>query len=188
MVKAFGASPSASTSALAELFCQIEKFFKRLDTYIKVAPMAEMKEVIVKIMAEVLSILGIATRMLERGKMSESITVGGQPLLAYPCSETVFISLVRNTEIEDALGRLDKLTQEEALTASSQALRLTQGVANEVQCIRTGMQGVGNSVKGVKDEMKCLDDRVKGLEGKRNPLLDVLDGTQIIFCYSSTQS
>ena len=182
MVKAFGASPSASTSALAELFCQIEKFFRRLDIYTKVTPTAEMKEVIVKIMAQVLSILGIATRMLERGKMSEWITVGRQPLLAYTYSATVFISLVRNTEIEDALGRLDKLTQEEALTVSSQALRLTQGVANEVQRICNRVQGVGDSVKGVKDEMKCLDDRVKGLEGKRNPLCKVLDGTQIIFC------
>jgi hypothetical protein len=44
-----------------------------------------MKEVIVRIMAEVLSILAVATRMLERGKMSESITVGRRPLLAYPC-------------------------------------------------------------------------------------------------------
>ena len=181
MVKAFGASPSASTSALAELFCQIEKFFRRLDIYTKVTPTAEMEEVIVKIMAEVLSILGIATRMLERGKMSEWITVGGQPLLAYPCSATVFISLVRNTEIEDALGRLDKLTQEEALTVSSQALRFTQGVANEVQCIRNRVQGVGDRVEGVNDKMKSIDGRVKDLEGRRNAFLDVLDGTQIVF-------
>jgi hypothetical protein len=147
-----------------------------------------MKEVIVKMMAEVLSILAIATRMLERGKMSESITVGGQPLLAYSCSETVFISLVRNTEIEDALGQLDKLTQEEALTVSSHALKFTQGVANDVQYIRNRMEGVGNRVKGVNDKMKSIDDRVKDLEGKRNALLDVLEGTQIISCYSSTKS
>jgi hypothetical protein len=73
-VKAFGASPSGSQRALAELFCEIEKFFRRLDTYAKVTPTAEMKEVIVKIIAEMLPILAVATRILERGKMSESIT------------------------------------------------------------------------------------------------------------------
>ena len=85
MVKAFGAGQGASQGALAELFSEIGKFFRRLHTYTKVPPTAEMKEVIVRIMAEVLSILAVATRMLERGKMSESITVGRRPLLAYPC-------------------------------------------------------------------------------------------------------
>jgi hypothetical protein len=84
-VKAFGASPGASQRALAELFCQIEKFFRRLDTYAKVTPTAELKGIMVKIIAEVLSILAVATRILERGKMSELTAVGGRSLLAYPC-------------------------------------------------------------------------------------------------------
>jgi hypothetical protein len=84
-VKSSGASPDTGQRALAELFCQIEKVFRRLDTYLKVTPTAEMKKITVKIIVEVLSILAVATRMLERGKMSKSITVGGRPQLAYPC-------------------------------------------------------------------------------------------------------
>ena len=76
---------SPSLGALAELFCQIENFLRRLDTYTKVTPTAEMEEVIVKIIAEVLSILAIATWMLERGEISESIAVCGRPLLTHPC-------------------------------------------------------------------------------------------------------
>ena len=106
---------------------------------------------------------------------------------------------MRNTEIEDALGRLDKLTQEEALTVSAQALRSTQGIASEVQCVRDRVQGVDDRVKGVDDKVKGVDDkvngvndkvkrideRVKGVEGKMNN--DVLDSAQIVFCWSSTQ-
>ena len=87
----------------------------------------------------------------------------------------------------DALGRLDKLTHEEALTVSVQALRSTQGVASEGQCVRDRVEGIDDRVKDVHDKVKFIDDRVKGLEGKMNALFDVLDGAQIIFCESSTQ-
>jgi hypothetical protein len=67
-VKTLGATSGASQGALAELFGQIEKFFRRLDTYAKFTPTPEMKEVIVKIIGEVLFILAVAIRMLEPGK------------------------------------------------------------------------------------------------------------------------
>jgi hypothetical protein len=46
-------------------------FFRRLDVYTEVPPTNEMMDLIVQIMAEVLSILGIATKEIKQGRMSK---------------------------------------------------------------------------------------------------------------------
>ena len=46
-------------------------FFRRLDVYTGVLPTNEMMDLIIQIMAEVLSILGIATKEINQGRMSE---------------------------------------------------------------------------------------------------------------------
>jgi hypothetical protein len=61
----------ASHDALVELFERIESFFKRLGVYTQVSLTAEMAEVFVKIVAEVLSIISIATKEVQRKRASE---------------------------------------------------------------------------------------------------------------------
>ena len=46
-------------------------FFRRLDVYTAVPPTNEMVDLIVQIMAEVLSILGIATKGVKQSRMSK---------------------------------------------------------------------------------------------------------------------
>jgi len=46
-------------------------FFRRLETYTQVPPTTEMMDMIIQIMVEVLSILGIATKEVKQGRMSE---------------------------------------------------------------------------------------------------------------------
>ena len=60
-----------SHDALIELFERIESFFKRLGVYTQISLTAEMAEVFVKIMVEVLSILSIATKEMKRKRASE---------------------------------------------------------------------------------------------------------------------
>ena len=48
----------------------MEFFFKRLETYIKVRPTEAMTDMIVKIMVEVISILGIVTKEIRHGRIS----------------------------------------------------------------------------------------------------------------------
>jgi hypothetical protein len=60
-----------SQGALIEIFERMENFFQRLEIYTEVSPTPEMIEMIVKIMVEVLSILGIATREIKQGRTSE---------------------------------------------------------------------------------------------------------------------
>ena len=62
----------ASYDALVGLFERIETVFKPLGDYTQVSFTTEMAEVFVKITAEVVSILSIATREVTRWRASES--------------------------------------------------------------------------------------------------------------------
>ena len=61
----------ASQDALIDIFERMEKFFQRLEAYTRVSPPPEMIDIIVKIMVEVLSILGIATKEMKQGRTSK---------------------------------------------------------------------------------------------------------------------
>ena len=61
----------ASKDVLAELFERIGYFFTRLETYTELTPTAAMSEIIAAILAEVLTIFGIATKEMRRGSGSE---------------------------------------------------------------------------------------------------------------------
>jgi hypothetical protein len=61
----------ASQDTLVGIFERIELFFRRLETYTEVPPTTEMTDIIIQIMAEVLSILGIAMKEVKQGRISE---------------------------------------------------------------------------------------------------------------------
>jgi len=61
----------ASQDTLIDIFERIEMFFRRLEIYTELPPSMEMMEMIIQIMVEVLSILGIATMEIGQGRLSE---------------------------------------------------------------------------------------------------------------------
>ena len=61
----------ASQDILMDMFERIETFFRRLEVYIDVPPTTEMMDTIILIMVEILSILGVATKEIGQGRMSE---------------------------------------------------------------------------------------------------------------------
>jgi hypothetical protein len=63
----------SSKDKLVELFNRIERFFGRLEIYTSITPTTAMKDIIVEIMVEVLTILGIATKEVKHGGLSESM-------------------------------------------------------------------------------------------------------------------
>ena len=60
----------ASQDALIDIFERMENFFQRLQIYTNVPATPEMIDIIVKIMVEVLSILGIATKEMKQSRTS----------------------------------------------------------------------------------------------------------------------
>ena len=62
---------SASRDKLIELFNLIEHFFRRLEIYTGIPPTMAMTDMVIEIMVEVLTILGVATKEVKRGRFSE---------------------------------------------------------------------------------------------------------------------
>jgi hypothetical protein len=62
--------------------------------------------------------------------------------------------LIGRTDVEDALKKLDKLTDEEARMAVAQNLKATHNVDKRVR-------GVGNTVVAVGDRVAGVDDRIQ---------------------------
>jgi archaellum component FlaC len=105
--------------------------------------------------------------------------------------------------MEDALQRLDKLTQEEARMAVAQNLKAThavdervRGVANMAVAIDNRVADVDDRVARVDNKVARVDDKVAGIDDKVTSVNDkvasvkasvddkvaeVLHGAQIIF-------
>ena len=62
---------SSSKDKLIDLFNCIERFFGRLEIYTSITPTTAMTDIIIDIMVEVLTVLGIATKEVKRGGLSE---------------------------------------------------------------------------------------------------------------------
>ncbi|KAI9432639.1 hypothetical protein BJY52DRAFT_1231784 [Lactarius psammicola] len=162
----------ASQNALVDLFSRLEYFFKRLEKHIEVRPTAEMTDVIVKIMVEVLLILGIATKEVEQGQTSMPFPVNISPNIDF-YAEKYFKKLVGRNDVEDALRRLDKLTQEEARMAAAEALMITRGIDDKVKDVGERLEGVdgrvqsvGMRVEGIEDSVQSVDSKVWGVDHK----------------------
>ena len=64
---------NSSYEALVDLLESIECLLWRLDIYTQIPHSTAMDEMVVKIMAELLSILALTTKDLEQGRSSESV-------------------------------------------------------------------------------------------------------------------
>ena len=61
----------SSKDKLIELFNRIERFFGRLEIYSGITPTMAMRAIIIDIMVEILTILGVVTKEVKRGGLSE---------------------------------------------------------------------------------------------------------------------
>ena len=80
--------------------------------------------------------------------------------------------------MEDALRRLDWLTQEEVRMATAQGLRATHEVDSKVQGVDDKVQDVNKKVQGVEDIVRDVDNKIDV----------VIDGVQFVFDKSPTPS
>ena len=93
--------------------------------------------------------------------------------------------LIGKTDIEDALKRLDNLTQEEARMAVAQNLNATHAVDERVRGVATTVVAIDNRVAGVGDRVAGVDDRVARVDKN---VAEVIHGEQLIFSQSGNDS
>ncbi|KAI0275721.1 hypothetical protein BGY98DRAFT_935590 [Russula aff. rugulosa BPL654] len=115
---------NASQDMLVDLFERIESFFKRLECHTRLKPSEAMTDMMVKIMVEVLSVLAIVTVEIKERRRSQEFLK----------------KLLGRNDVEDALKRLDQLTQEEAKMATAEVLKVTRGMDSNVKVIDNNMK------------------------------------------------
>jgi len=71
----------ASYDALVDIFECIENFLRRLNIYTEIPPTPVMTEVVIKIMAELIIVLALATRQMKQGRFSMSALENNDPRL-----------------------------------------------------------------------------------------------------------
>ncbi|KAH9969702.1 hypothetical protein BC827DRAFT_1262912 [Russula dissimulans] len=108
----------ASDDVLVDIFGRIENFFRRLEAYTEVRPTAAMMDIVVNIMVEVLTILGIATKEIKERRAKKYMK-----------------KLLGKNDIESALKRLDTLTQEEARMATLEVLKMMRVADDKVNVV-----------------------------------------------------
>ena len=103
-------------------------------------------------------------------------------------SEKYLKKLIGRTKIEDALKRLDRLTQEEARMATAQVLKVAhtvdervRGVGDEVLCVNNTVARVDDRVAGVDDRVASVGEIVKTVDAKVTALVG---GAQYTFSQS----
>ena len=75
--------------------------------------------------------------------------------------------------MEDALKRLDRLTQEEARMAAAENLKATHAVDTRLQGVADTVIAIDKRVADVDDRVVTVDDRVKVVD---NRVLEVITG------------
>ncbi|KAN0118150.1 hypothetical protein V8E52_005411 [Russula decolorans] len=139
----------ANRDKVIDLFSSIERFFQRLEIYTGITPTTAMTDIVVDIMVEVLAILATATKEVKCGRLKR-----------------FFRKLVGNTEIEDSLQRLDRLTQEEARMACAESLKVTHGVDAKVMGVDDRVRDVEGKVEDVQDDVQDVGNKVENVDGR----------------------
>jgi hypothetical protein len=96
-----------------------------------------MTDIIVKIMAELLSVLALATKQINQGRFSKCALTYTLPL-AHCATEKFAKRLLGDSEIEAVLQKLDRLTQDEARMTVALTLNVVHGLVGSMKAVMEG--------------------------------------------------
>ncbi|KAH8983512.1 hypothetical protein EDB92DRAFT_1567142 [Lactarius akahatsu] len=142
---------SASYDALLELFECIGNFLKRLHVYTEIPLDPLMTDIVAKIMVELISILALAKKQVNRGRLKQFAK-----------------KLLGDSEIESILERLDRLTQEEARMTVAQTLAVVHGLLNNMKVVMDGGEASTSAIRQTIVTMQEVANEINKM--KRNQL------------------
>ena len=106
--------------------------------YAKIPLDSTMTHILITIMVEILSVLGLATKQIKQGRLSKCVS----HKLSFSASEAITgkfaKKLLGESEIEAVLERLDRLTQEEARVTVALTLEVVHGLFNNLKVVMDG--------------------------------------------------
>ena len=138
----------ASHDTLIQLFERINFFLQRLKRYTGIPLTNESRELLGKIMAQLLLILALSTKAMTERRISELIRSRCLFLADYGL-EKILKKLVGRTDVEDALSRLDMLTMEESLMVVLRNLEVAHHIDSNVEATKLLVEDIDVNVKGI---------------------------------------
>jgi hypothetical protein len=97
-----------------------------------------MSDILVKIMAEVLSVLALATRQIKQGRFSRWYATSRYSRVERG-TEKFTKKLLGDSDVEAVLQRLDRLTQEEARMTVAHTLQVVHGLFDNLRAVMKGV-------------------------------------------------
>jgi len=137
---------AADHETLIHLFERIHFFLQRLNGYTGIPIRNEFTELLGKVMAQILSILAISTKLMAQRRMSGLLHI--LILFSADCnSEKLLKKLIGRRDVENALLRLDLLTKEESLMVVAKNLEVAHHVDGNVSEIKVLAEDIGDKVQ-----------------------------------------
>ena len=130
----------ASYDALVDIFECVDHFLRRLSIYNEIPPTPVMTEMVIKIMAELITVLALATKQMKQGRFSMSSLVFSckRSLKTYIVAEKYAKKILGEKDIESVLDRLNRLTLEESKMTATQTLEVVCRLVNNMQVLMEG--------------------------------------------------
>ena len=128
---------SASYDALLELFECFEHYLGRLKVLTEFP--SAVREILLKIMVELLEVLALATQQIKQGRLSEFL-LAGISHLSENDAEKFARKLLGENDIEAVLQRLDRLTMEESRMTATQTMEVVYGLFNNMKVVMNGRE------------------------------------------------
>ena len=98
-----------------------------------------MTDIIIKIMAELLSVIALATKQIKQGRFSKCAVMYTLPLAQFS-TEKFTKKLLGENEMEAVLQRLDRLTEDEARITVAQTLGVVHGLVGNMKVVMEGAE------------------------------------------------
>jgi len=141
---------NSSYEALVDLLESIECLLWRLDIYTQIPHSTAMDEMVVKIMAELLSILAQVTKELKQGQWTKSTK-----------------KRFSEKDVEAVLRRLDRLTQDEAQMTAAEIFKVVYGLVQNMNVVVDDNEScVGGVQKALEILHKLASDKNKSKRDK----------------------
>ena len=118
----------------------IEQFLNRLDIYTNIHLTAAMTEMVVKILAVLLSALALVTKEIQQGKPSKSVFGEVLYQLTLCNAGKLFKKIFGENDVEAVLERLDRHAQYESRITAAQTLEVVYGLAQNMREVMDGEQ------------------------------------------------
>ncbi len=176
----------ASHDALIHLFERIHFFLQRLKRYTGMSLTQESRELLGKVMGQLLSILALSTKAITDSRISELTR-----LLCFSSAdyalEKFLKKLAGRKDVEDAVLRLDMLTKEESLMVMARNLEATQQIDSVVHVVDENVKATKMLTEDIDDNVKTtkvltedIDDNVKTTKVLTEDIDDNMKATKVL--------